>query len=88
MVAAVLMLAVMCALCRSDAEAQSAPSVSAKSAVVVTSGCVLYEKNPDLRLPMASTTKLMTAIITIESCPMEEQIEIKGELCNAEGSSM
>lgn len=88
MVAAVLMFAVMCALCRSDAEAQSAPAVSAKSAVVVTNGCVLYEKKPDLRLPMASTTKLMTAIIAIESCPLEEQIEIKGEQCNVEGSSM
>ena len=88
MAAAVLMLAVLCALCKSDAEALSAPAVSAKSAIVTSGGCVLYEKNPNLRLPMASTTKIMTAIIAIESCPMDEQIEITREQCNVEGSSM
>lgn len=88
MLAALLMLALMCALCRNDAEAQSAPSVSAKSAIVTANGWALYEKNADMRLPMASTTKLMTAILAIESCPMDEQIEIKREQCSVEGSSM
>lgn len=88
MIAAVLMLALMCALCRSDADAASAPSVSAKSAIVTSNGCALYEKSANIRLPMASTTKLMAAILAIENCPLDEQIEIKSEYCNVEGSSM
>lgn len=88
MTAAMLILAVLCALCKSYAEAQSAPSVSAKSAIVTSNGCTLYEKNADVRLPMASTTKLMTAILALESCPLDEQIEIKSEQCGVEGSSM
>ena len=43
---------------------------------------------PDEVRPMASTTKLMTAIIAIESCPLDERVEIKTEYCNIEGSSM
>ena len=31
----------------------------------VESGRVLYEKNPHEKLPMASTTKIMTAILVI-----------------------
>jgi D-alanyl-D-alanine carboxypeptidase (penicillin-binding protein 5/6) len=30
-------------------------------------GKILYQKEPDLRLPPASTTKIMTAILTLES---------------------
>ena len=45
------------------------PSIEAKSAIVMDrkDGRVLGSKNPDQRLPMASTTKIMTALITIEA---------------------
>lgn len=64
------------------------PAVSAKSAIITSSGAVLYEKNADLRLPMASTTKLMTAIIALEKCSLDDVVYIKSEYCNIEGSSM
>ena len=32
------------------------------------SGRVLFEKNKDKKVPMASTTKIMTAITAIENC--------------------
>ena len=71
-----------------SALAQDKPAVSAQAAIV-TSGCaVLYEKNPDLRLPMASTTKLMTALVALENCKLNERVEIKSEYCNVEGSLM
>ncbi|MBR6185132.1 MAG: D-alanyl-D-alanine carboxypeptidase [Clostridia bacterium] len=40
----------------------------ARAAILVesTTGRVLYEKNADERLPMASTTKIMTALLAIE----------------------
>ena len=43
-------------------------SVSAKSAVLycVNNGNVVFEKNAYDRLPMASTTKIMTALLTLE----------------------
>ncbi|MCL5432547.1 MAG: hypothetical protein M1524_00320, partial [Patescibacteria group bacterium] len=45
------------------------PEISAKSAYVydLTEDLVLYEKNPKTRLPIASLTKIMTAIIALEN---------------------
>jgi len=44
------------------------PAVGARSALLVDAdnGQVLFSQNPDQRLPMASTTKIMTALIIIE----------------------
>ncbi len=41
------------------------PNVLARAAIVIdaSSGKVLFEKNPDLRLPPASTTKIMTGLL-------------------------
>lgn len=46
-----------------------APDISAKSALIydMTSKKVIYSKNPQERLPMASLTKIMTAIIALEN---------------------
>jgi D-alanyl-D-alanine endopeptidase (penicillin-binding protein 7) len=45
--------------------------IQSASAVVVdqTSGAVLYEKNPDAQLPIASISKLMTAMVTLDAKP-------------------
>lgn len=45
------------------------PQISAKSALVydLTANKVLYQKNPKEKLPMASLTKIMTAIIALEN---------------------
>lgn len=47
----------------------SKPEVTAKSVLVfdTTTKKVLYEKNPKEKLPMASLTKIMTAIIALEN---------------------
>ncbi|MBO5305723.1 MAG: D-alanyl-D-alanine carboxypeptidase [Clostridia bacterium] len=51
-----------------------APSVSAKSAILMdaATGQVLYQKNAFVRLPMASTTKIMTALVAIECFDLEK----------------
>ena len=51
-----------------------AGQVQAKAAVVMDadSGRVLFEQRPDERLPMASTTKIMTALITLEQPGLDE----------------
>lgn len=55
-----------------------APQISAKSAyfVEVNSGRVLYQKDSHQRLPVASLTKIMTAIITLENRKWQDEIKI------------
>ena len=66
------------------------PSVSAKSAVLIDgeSGELLCSKNPDERLPMASTTKIMTALVAIEEGDLSSVVEIPREAVGVEGSSI
>ncbi|MFU0833083.1 MAG: serine-type D-Ala-D-Ala carboxypeptidase [Oscillospiraceae bacterium] len=69
----------------------AAPSVSAKSAVVVCAdnGRVLYEKNSHEKLPIASTTKIMTALLTLEAAARSDDVvQITPEMVRVEGSSM
>ena len=86
-ISAVLAALLLVSLCP-EAAADGGPSVSAKSAVLVCGGYTMYNKNADMRLPMASTTKLMTAIVALEHCNIDGRVKIKGECCNVEGSSM
>ena len=41
-----------------------------------STGAILYAKNPDLRCPPASTTKLMTAIVAIERADIHDIVTI------------
>ena len=66
-------------------------TVSAKSAVLMEaeSGRVLYEKDPDTPRLIASTTKLMTALVALESGhSLEEEVTIPMEAAGVEGSSL
>lgn len=67
-----------------------AHAVSARSAVVLdgTTGQLLFEQNADERLPMASTTKIMTAIVAIENFDLDREYTVKKEYTQVEGSSM
>ena len=48
----------------------------------------LYSKNADQKLPMASTTKIVTALIAIESLDFKEVIKVPKEAVGVEGSSL
>lgn len=65
-------------------------SVSAERAVLMDaeSGRVLYEKNAYDPTLIASTTKIMTAIIAIESGKMEEKVKVSKRAVYTEGSSI
>ena len=54
----------------------------------VMSGRVLHEKNPDEKLPMASTTKIVTAITVIENCDINNEIIVPESCTGVEGSSV
>lgn len=65
--------------------------VSAKSAVLInaSNGMVIYTKDENEKLPMASTTKIMTALITLEKASQNNKtVTITDEMVRVEGSSM
>jgi len=52
------------------------PPIQAKAAFLVDmgTGAVLYAKNPDERLPMASTTKITTAIVALQHARLSDLV--------------
>ena len=67
-----------------------ARAMSAEKAVLLdaVSGRVLYEKNPDQRSLIASTTKIMTALVVCEQCNVLDRMRVPREAVGIEGSSM
>lgn len=67
-----------------------AVSTSASSAILmdVDSGRVLYEQNADAKMLIASTTKIMTALVAIEEGNLSDTVKVSREAAWTEGSSM
>ena len=70
--------------------AESFPEPGAKAAVLAeaSTGRVIYEKNSDEKLSMASTTKIMTVLLCLESGDLDEEFTVDPEAIKVEGSSM
>ena len=81
--AAALLAAVLFFPCRVQA-------ISAEKAILVdgNTGRVLYEKQADQQSLIASTTKIMTALIICEQCNVLDRMQIPKEAVGIEGSSM
>ena len=78
---ALLFTQVAFAAAQNDTEVSTTPTelnLPCKSAILIeeTTGQVLYEKNADLRLPMASTTKIMTALVALENSELDDIIRL------------
>ncbi len=72
---------------------EDAPSFSGDSArgsclVDAKSGSILYEKNQNTRMPMASTTKIMTALVAIENMDVNRVVTVPKQAVGVEGSSL
>ena len=82
-----LMLALVCL---AGAATAAAPGVSAQRAILTeaNSGRVLYQKDADRQSRIASTTKIMTALVVAERCEPEEQVHVASEAVGVEGSSI
>jgi serine-type D-Ala-D-Ala carboxypeptidase (penicillin-binding protein 5/6) len=65
----------------------SRPDIKAKAAILIdaNSGIVLYEKNSHKSLPMASLTKIMTAILILESHELDEVVTIEESYLSTPG---
>lgn len=81
--AAALLVAVLFLPCRSYA-------VSAQKAMVMDgqTGRVYFEKDADSRSLIASTTKIMTALVVCRQCNVLDRVRIPKEAVGIEGSSM
>ncbi len=65
-------------------------AVSAEKAILVdaATGRVLFEKNAQSQSLIASTTKIMTALVVCEQCNVLDRMRIPKEAVGIEGSSM
>lgn len=69
---------------------QQEPSVSAVSAVLINAdtGGVIFEKNADEKRAVASTTKIMTALLTLEAGQPDRRFTVDSMAIRVEGTSM
>ena len=67
-----------------------AGAISAQKAILMDAetGRVIYEKDADSRSLIASTTKIMTALVVCEQCNVLDRMRIPKEAVGIEGSSM
>ena len=65
-------------------------SISAHSAILIeqSGGEVVWHKNADEKMAMASTTKIMTALVALEMSGVDEIVTVPPEACGIEGSSI
>ena len=77
-----LFAALLAALAAAQTAAASSPppTVNARAALLVdgNTGQTLFSENPDRRLPMASLTKLMTALLTMENARKDAVVRVTG----------
>ena len=68
-----------------SSNASTTPTVNSEAAILVDAkqGKVLYEKNSTKQLYPASTTKVMTAILTVENCDLNAEVTVSYWAVNA-----
>jgi D-alanyl-D-alanine carboxypeptidase (penicillin-binding protein 5/6) len=64
--------------------------ITAKAAILVEddTGAILWEHNPDLPLPPASTTKIVTAMLALQSGRLEDSLSVTAEASHAPPSKI
>ncbi|MGG3913567.1 D-alanyl-D-alanine carboxypeptidase family protein [Rossellomorea vietnamensis] len=68
----------------------AAPSVSAQKAILMDqeTGRILYEKDAHTQSRIASITKIMTAILAVESGKLDQEVTVSSNAAGTEGSSL
>ncbi len=71
-------------------QAYAEPEISAASAIVMNAadGTAVYERRAHERLPMASITKIMTAVAALENADPDTEVAVPDEAVGIEGSSI
>jgi D-alanyl-D-alanine carboxypeptidase (penicillin-binding protein 5/6) len=66
------------------------PTINSKSAIIYDriSGSILFGKNENQKRKMASTTKIMTAIIVLERCNLDDIVIVSSKAAGTGGSRL
>lgn len=86
-----LFLAVLCAVSfvpRVSAVQEETVRATACVLMDARNGEILFEKNADLRRSMASTTKILTALILLEAGDLQKTVTVRKEMIGVEGTSL
>ena len=84
----VIIIILLALTCLKIPEVYAIQSGSAQIVIEAGSGRVLYSYNKDMRLEMASTTKIATAIVALENADVDSSVRITREMTGIEGSSI
>lgn len=84
----IIIIILLAELCLNLPEVYAMQSGSSQIVIEAESGRVLSSYNKDMRLEMASTTKIATAIVAIENSSVDEVVEITRDMAGIEGSSL
>ncbi len=70
--------------------ASAPPEINAEGSVLMdaSTGEILFSKNPDKVLEPASTTKVMTAILTLENCDLNEEVVVTEDFTKVDGTTI
>lgn len=85
-----MLILALCICCLSAGSSPEPPIIKAKSAIVVDAltGVIIYEKNSHARREPASTTKIMTAILTLEHGKLNDVVTASTDVSKTQYSSM
>lgn len=72
------------------ADSAEKPEITAKGAVLISAdtGEIIFDCNSSQKLPMASTTKIMTTLLCLESGNLYDEFVVDSDAIKVEGSSM
>ena len=86
----ILSSAALCLALIQPAFAAGAPETSTQTGILLhaDTGAVLWEKDADRKMGIASTTKIMTALVALEEGTLTDTVTIRPEWTAVEGSSM
>ena len=86
----VLVISLLTVLAAAESKDTAPRGISARSAALYSpdTDSFLYEKEANTRLPMASTTKIMTALLALEDKNGDRVVKIPKEATGIEGSSV
>jgi len=88
-VAIILFLSLLLLFLPASAFAAGEPDVQAEACILLgEDGSVLFSRNADSRRLIASTTKLMTALVCLENDVLDDVVTAQARHCAVEGSSM
>ena len=75
---------------KTSAKQVNIPDINSRSAVVIdrNSNTILYGKNENDKRKMASTTKIMTCLLTLENCNLADTVEISKKSAGTGGSRL